>query len=75
MTTIGFDVSYGTRAVPLRLPYLSVRRRAAAARPPRRARIPEPARSELLARVEQRRATERALAERDRALAARGPMI
>lgn len=27
MTTVTFDVSYGTRAVPFRLPYLSVRRR------------------------------------------------
>jgi hypothetical protein len=29
MTTLTFDVSYGTRAVPLRLPYVSVRRHAA----------------------------------------------
>ena len=31
MTTVTFDVSYGTRAVPLRLPYLSVRRHRGAA--------------------------------------------
>lgn len=35
MTTVTFDVSYGTRAVPFRLPYLAVRRRGSvrAARP------------------------------------------
>lgn len=29
MTTVTFDVSYGTRAVPFRIPYLSVHRRIA----------------------------------------------
>jgi hypothetical protein len=39
MTTLTFDVSYGTRAVPLRLPYVSVRRHAAMLTPaPRRQR-------------------------------------
>jgi hypothetical protein len=75
MTTIGIDVSYGTRSVPLRLPYLSVHRRAPAAPATRRARTPEPTRAELRARVEQRRVTEQALAERDRAVAARGLVI
>lgn len=38
MTTVTLDVSYGTRPVPLRLPYLSVRRRSATGRTARRAR-------------------------------------
>jgi hypothetical protein len=72
MTTIGIDVSYGTRSVPLRLPYLSVHRRVPAAPPTRRARTPEPTRAELRARFERQGFTERALAERDRAVVARG---
>lgn len=68
MTTVTFDVSYGTRAVPLRLPYLSVRRRRAAeaaaaavvARGVPHARDPRAA-----ARA---RATAQALADRDAAL-------
>jgi len=68
MTTVTFDVSYGTRAVPLRLPYLSVRRRRAA--------LSRPARPGADAHAATRaRATARALADRDaavdRALAAR----
>ncbi|WP_158372691.1 hypothetical protein [Cellulosimicrobium cellulans] len=68
MTTVTFDVSYGTRPVPLRLPYLSVRRR--------RAVLSRPARDGADPRTAARaRATARALADRDaavdRALAAR----
>jgi len=68
MTTVTFDVSYGTRAVPLRLPYLSVRRR--------RAVLSRSVRDGADARTAARaRATARALADRDaamdRALAAR----
>lgn len=68
MTTVTFDVSYGTRPVPLRLPYLSVRRhRAAGSRTALAGADPH-----AHARA---RATARALADRDaavdRALAAR----
>jgi hypothetical protein len=65
MTTLSFDVSYGTRAVPLRLPYLSVRRQAAAtAGTPRPRRDPETTRTALRALAERERATDRALAAR-----------
>lgn len=61
MTTVTFDVSYGTRAVPLRLPYLSVRRRRAA-----RAAVPTQAPDpRTTARA---RATAQALAGREAAL-------
>ncbi|GIG37948.1 hypothetical protein [Cellulomonas pakistanensis] len=61
MTTVTFDVSYGTRAVPLRLPYLSVRRRRAA-----RAAVPAPTADPIAAA--RARATAAALADRDAAL-------
>lgn len=63
MTTVTFDVSYGTRAVPFRLPYLSVRRHRAAApaRPPRAARAPRPASATA-------RTVDRALAAREAGL-------
>jgi hypothetical protein len=67
MTTVTFDVSYGTRAVPLRLPYLSVRRRRAAAAlaaPSRGPRHPGTARAVAAALAERERATDRALAAR-----------
>lgn len=64
MTTVTFDVSYGTRAVPFRLPYLSVRRRAAA--PARAARAGADGRAE--ARVRTARTVDRALAARDSGL-------
>lgn len=58
MTTLTFDVSYGTRAVPMRLPYLSVRRRLAATV----ADAPRPRRDAATLR-----ATRHALARRERA--------
>lgn len=65
MTTVTFDVSYGTRAVPFRLPYLAVHRRGRA-RTDRR-RTTDPSRTA--------RTVDRALAVRDasvdRALALR----
>jgi hypothetical protein len=67
MTTVTFDVSYGTRAVPLRLPYLSVRRRrAAAARAvaSRGPRDPAAARALAAALAGRERATDHALAAR-----------
>lgn len=69
MTTVTFDVSYGTRPVPFRLPYLSVRRhRAATAAPARARRAPQPASATA-------RTVDRALAAReadvDRGLALR----
>ncbi|WP_454051037.1 hypothetical protein [Cellulomonas sp. Marseille-Q8402] len=64
MTTVSFDVSYGTRAVPLRLPYLSVRRRAAAGGTPRQRRDPDATRAVLRALAERERAADRALAAR-----------
>ncbi|WP_217617051.1 hypothetical protein [Cellulomonas sp. GbtcB1] len=71
MTTVTFDVSYGTRAVPLRLPYLSVRRRRAAAIA-RAVAAPAATDPRAAARA---RSTARALADReaavDRALALR----
>lgn len=67
MTTVTFDVSYGTRAVPFRLPYLSVRRHRVAA-PARTPRAPRTAAATA-------RTVDRALAAReaglDRALALR----
>ncbi|WP_147795588.1 hypothetical protein [Cellulomonas sp. Y8] len=72
MTTVTFDVSYGTRAVPLRLPYLSVRRRRAAAAVARAVAVPAAVDPHAAARA---RSTARALADReaavDRALALR----
>ncbi|MCG7286517.1 hypothetical protein MHY85_11110 [Cellulomonas sp. ACRRI] len=62
MTTVTFDVSYGTRAVPLRLPYLSVRRRRAALSRPAPAGATDP---RTTARA---RATARALADREAAV-------
>lgn len=62
MTTVTFDVSYGTRPVPLRLPYLSVRRRSAAT--PRADRRDAAARAAALVLAERERATDRALAAR-----------
>lgn len=59
MTTVTFDVSYGTRPVPFRLPYLSVRRH----RPVLPAR---PARASAAASTP--RTVDRALAARDAAL-------
>lgn len=66
MTTVSFDVSYGTRAVPLRLPYLSVRRRVAAsvAGTPRPRRNPDATRAAVRALAERERAGDRALAAR-----------
>jgi hypothetical protein len=71
MTTVTFDVSYGTRPVPFRLPYLSVRRHRAAtatAAPARARRAPLPASATA-------RTVDRALATReadvDRGLALR----
>jgi len=68
MTTVTFDVSYGTRAVPLRLPYLSVRRR-------RLAQAVDAVRATSAVREHRARATAGALAAReaatDRALAVR----
>jgi hypothetical protein len=60
MTTVTFDVSYGTRAVPFRLPYLSVRRHRAAA-PAGTARTPHPASATA-------RTVDRALAAREAGL-------
>lgn len=64
MTTLSFDVSYGTRAVPLRLPYLSVRRHRPAPVAPRQRRDPETARAAVRALAERDRLTDRALAAR-----------
>lgn len=73
MTTVTFDVSYGTRAVPLRLPYLSVRRHRGAAAAVARA-VPGPGARDPRA-ADRARSTARALADReaavDRALAVR----
>lgn len=63
MTTVTFDVSYGTRPVPLRLPYLSVRRRSAAT-PRADRRDAAAARTAALVLAERERATDRALAAR-----------
>lgn len=65
MTTVTFDVSYGTRAVPLRLPYLSVRRRrAAAARRATPSGATATARTAALAVAAREAALDRALALR-----------
>lgn len=72
MTTVTFDVSYGTRAVPFRLPYLSVRRRRPAGvlaavadrRDAHRARSADRARAVEAALTARERATDRALASR-----------
>jgi len=64
MTTLSFDVSYGTRAVPLRLPYLSVRRHRATAATPHQRRDPETTRAALRALAARERATDRALEAR-----------
>jgi hypothetical protein len=62
MTTLTFDVSYGTRAVPLRLPYLSVRRHAAFPAPgPRRRRSADRARVLADVMATRERAVDRAL--------------
>lgn len=59
MTTVTFDVSYGTRPVPFRLPYLSVRRHRPA--------LPvRPARAAAAATTA--RTVDRALAARDASL-------
>ncbi len=55
MTTVTFDVSYGTRAVPFRLPYLAVHRRG-------------PARADRRRSLRTARTVDRALAARDAAL-------
>jgi hypothetical protein len=64
VTTLSFDVSYGTRAVPLRLPYLSVRRHAPAVAAPHQRRDPDATRAVLRALAERERATDRARAVR-----------
>jgi hypothetical protein len=65
MTTVTFDVSYGTRAVPFRLPYLSVRRhRTVAGHPDRAPRAPRTAHASGATA----RTVDRALAARDSSL-------
>jgi len=74
MTTVTFDVSYGTRAVPLRLPYLSVHRHRAGAAAAVARSVPDPTVGDQRAAA-RARSTARALADReaavDRALAVR----
>ncbi|RMI08690.1 hypothetical protein [Cellulomonas triticagri] len=79
MTTVTFDVSYGTRAVPFRLPYLSVRRRRpagvlAAVADRREAHRERSAHRARVARAVQAGLTERERAT-DRALAARAGLL